>query len=163
MANTYDESSFKVLRGLEPVRQRPGMYTNLESPNHLIAEVVDNACDEALAAYARNITVTAHTDGSVTVQDDGRGIPTDEHPTEHRPAAEVSAPFGVAVAPLNANKVIYTDFGFVHKTSDGGASWSQAYVSPADEHPAGATTPRKPTASKSFRPASWSWCARSTS
>jgi len=57
--NTYDESSFKVLRGLEPVRQRPGMYTNLESPNHLIAEVVDNACDEALAAYAKNITVTA--------------------------------------------------------------------------------------------------------
>jgi topoisomerase-4 subunit B len=90
MATTYDESSFKVLRGLEPVRQRPGMYTNLESPNHLIAEVVDNACDEALAAYAKNITVTAHIDGSVTVQDDGRGIPVGIHAEEGVSVVEVA-------------------------------------------------------------------------
>ena len=87
---TYNEASFKVLRGLEPVRQRPGMYTNLESPNHIIAEVVDNACDEALAGYARNIFVTAHADGSVSVQDDGRGIPVGIHKEEGRSVVEVA-------------------------------------------------------------------------
>jgi topoisomerase-4 subunit B len=86
----YDESSFKVLRGLDPVRQRPGMYTNLESPNHLIAEVVDNACDEALANYANKINVIAHIDGSVSVQDNGRGIPVGLHPEEGVSVVEVA-------------------------------------------------------------------------
>jgi len=86
---TYDASSIEVLKGLEPVRKRPGMYTQTERPNHLVQEVVDNAVDEAIAGHARTLEVTLHADGSVTVSDDGRGMPVDQHKEEKVPAVEV--------------------------------------------------------------------------
>ena len=85
----YSESSIQVLKGLEPVRQRPGMYTRTDNPLHIIQEVLDNASDEALGGYGKQITVTMHTDGSVSVEDDGRGIPVGMHPTEKLPVVEI--------------------------------------------------------------------------
>jgi topoisomerase-4 subunit B len=78
-----------VLKGLEPVRQRPGMYTRTEHPLHIIQEVLDNAADEALAGFGKHIQVTLHADGSVTVEDDGRGIPVGLHPEEKAPVVEL--------------------------------------------------------------------------
>ncbi len=85
----YDEQSIKVLKGLEPVRARPGMYTRTDSPLHIIQEVIDNAADEALGGFAKRISVTLHKDGSVSVEDDGRGIPVGPHPVEKSPTVEV--------------------------------------------------------------------------
>ncbi|MGA0910774.1 MAG: DNA topoisomerase IV subunit B [Burkholderiaceae bacterium] len=87
--NAYQESAIRVLKGLEPVRQRPGMYTRTDSPLHMIQEVIDNAADEALAGHGRRIAVTCHTDGSVSVADDGRGIPFGVHPQEGAPVLEL--------------------------------------------------------------------------
>ena len=78
-----------MLKGLEPVRQRPGMYTRTEHPLHIIQEVLDNAADEALAGFGKHIQVTLHADGSVTVEDDGRGIPVGLHPEEKAPVVEL--------------------------------------------------------------------------
>lgn len=90
MANTkYDEQSIKVLKGLEPVRARPGMYTRTDSPLHIIQEAIDNAADEALGGHAKHIEVTLYADGSVSVEDDGRGIPVGPHPVEKAPTVEV--------------------------------------------------------------------------
>ena len=82
MSQSYNASDIEVLTGLEPVRRRPGMYTDTRNPNHLVHEVVDNSVDEALAGHCRNISVVVHSDGSVAVDDDGRGMPVDIHPKE---------------------------------------------------------------------------------
>jgi topoisomerase IV subunit B len=80
---TYDASAIEVLTGLEPVRRRPGMYTATDRPNHLAQEAIDNAVDEAIAGYASQVGVVVHADGSLSVADDGRGMPVDRH-KEHR-------------------------------------------------------------------------------
>ncbi len=87
--SSYSEHSIRVLKGLEPVKQRPGMYTRTDNPLHVMQEVLDNAADEALAGFGKKVRVTLHADGSVSVEDDGRGIPFGMHPTEHAPVLEI--------------------------------------------------------------------------
>jgi len=89
MSREYDASSIEVLSGLDPVRKRPGMYTDTVRPNHLAQEVIDNSVDEALAGHASDIRVTLFKDGSLEVVDDGRGMPVDRHPQLKKPGVEV--------------------------------------------------------------------------
>jgi topoisomerase-4 subunit B len=86
----YDASAIQALKGLEPVRRMPGMYTHTVHPLHIVQEAIDNAVDEALAGHGRRISVRVFKDGSVEVEDEGRGIPVDMHPVEKRPAVEVA-------------------------------------------------------------------------
>ena len=80
--STYNADALEVLSGLDPVRRRPGMYTDTTRPNHLAQEVIDNSVDEALAGHARTISVVLHQDNALEVSDDGRGMPVDIHPEE---------------------------------------------------------------------------------
>ncbi|MGH8563736.1 MAG: DNA topoisomerase IV subunit B [Gammaproteobacteria bacterium] len=89
MNRRYDASDIEVLSGLDPIRKRPGMFTDTTRPNHLIQEVVDNSVDEAIAGHAKRIEVILHSDASVTVTDDGRGMPVDVHPGEKVTGVEV--------------------------------------------------------------------------
>ncbi|MBL3589832.1 MAG: DNA topoisomerase IV subunit B [gamma proteobacterium endosymbiont of Lamellibrachia anaximandri] len=89
MTGSYDASDIEVLSGLEPVRKRPGMYTDTSRPNHLAQEVIDNSVDEAIAGFSESIEITLFKDGSLQVQDDGRGMPVDLHPQQGLPGVEV--------------------------------------------------------------------------
>lgn len=89
MSSRYNAADIEVLSGLDPVKRRPGMYTDTTRPNHLAQEVIDNSVDEALAGYAKTVEVTVYKDGSVEVTDDGRGMPVDIHPEEGVPGIEL--------------------------------------------------------------------------
>lgn len=89
MSSTYNASSIEVLSGLDPVRKRPGMYTDTTRPNHLGQEVIDNSIDEAIAGHSKRLEVILYADHSLEVIDDGRGMPVDEHPIEKKPGVEV--------------------------------------------------------------------------
>ena len=89
MKNKYTSSDIEVLKGIEPVQKRPGMYTDTSNPNHLIQELIDNSVDEAISGYCDEITITLHEDYSVTVEDNGRGMPIDLHPIHKKSGVEV--------------------------------------------------------------------------
>jgi len=89
MSRNYTSKSIEVLTGLEPVKKRPGMYTDLSKPNHLAQEVIDNSVDEAIAGFATSIKVIIHKDNAVTVIDNGRGMPVDIHSEYKLPGVEL--------------------------------------------------------------------------
>ncbi|MGH8033211.1 MAG: DNA topoisomerase IV subunit B [Luteimonas sp.] len=112
MSTRYNAADIEVLSGLDPVKRRPGMYTDTTRPNHLAQEVVDNAVDEALAGHAREITVALFADGSCEVGDDGRGMPVDIHPEEKIPGVELILTRLHAGGKFNNNN--YTFSGGLH-------------------------------------------------
>ena len=117
MAEKYGAAQIKVLEGLEGVRKRPAMYigsTGKAGLHHLIYEVVDNSVDEALAGYCKKIKVTLNKDGSVTVEDDGRGIPVDKHSTYKIPAVEVALTKLHAGGKFDRNKCCKCPFKKTH-------------------------------------------------
>lgn len=89
MTTNYSAQSIEVLTGLEPVKKRPGMYTDTQRPNHLAQEVIDNSVDEVIAGHANHLTVTLHKDNAIEVQDNGRGMPVDKHPQQKVSGVEV--------------------------------------------------------------------------
>jgi topoisomerase-4 subunit B len=89
MSTAYDAAAIEVLSGLDPVRKRPGMYTDTSRPNHLAQEVIDNSVDEVMAGHATRLDVTVYKDGSLEVRDNGRGMPVDIHPEEGVPGVEL--------------------------------------------------------------------------
>ena len=100
----YDESSISVFKGLEPVKQRPGMYTKTENPLHILQEVIDNSADEAIGGYATEISIECHDDKSFSVTDNGRGIPVGMHPEEKISTIELY----LLVCTLEANLIKIT-------------------------------------------------------
>ena len=89
VSKDYTAKNIGILKGLAPVKRRPGMYTNVEHPTHLAQEIIDNSIDEATSGYATEITIQRLAENKIRVVDNGRGIPVDIHPEENRPAAEL--------------------------------------------------------------------------
>jgi len=112
----YNEASFKALKGLEPVRQNPGMYTHVVHPLHIVQEAIDNAVDEALAGYGKRIVITVYRDGSVEVEDEGRGIPVGLHPDEGKHVVEMAFTMLHAGGKFNkeGNESAYVIAGGLH-------------------------------------------------
>jgi topoisomerase-4 subunit B len=106
MSDTYNADALEVLSGLDPVRHRPGMYTDTTRPNHLAQEVIDNSVDEALAGHARSISVVLHQDNSLEVSDDGRGMPVDIHPEEGVSGVELIPDWNASPKPTGSHSTL---------------------------------------------------------
>ena len=136
MSSTYNADAIEVLTGLDPVRKRPGMYTDTTRPNHLVQEVIDNSVDEALAGHARTLTLVLEKDGFVEVTDDGRGMPVDKHkgekvsdspdPSLHTSAASRRGRVSSRMRPLvRAMTMLSVSIRLVGIRKERGGSWLQ--------------------------------------